>query len=213
MDKYHKINSIFKRHNKTNRFIMNDWAQDEFGYLQNNIWEFTEKVDGTNIRMGYDATTGEVKYGGRTDNAQIPTALLDVLLAKFGDTVFQRAFPELESTVTIYGEGYGHKIQRGGKYGLGHGVCDFVLFDVKIGDFWLKRDDVDNIALKMGIKSVPVIGQGTLLDAINIVKNGLISKWGDFECEGIVARPIIELYKRNGNRVIAKIKGKDFKEL
>ena len=42
------------------------------------------------------------------------------------------------------------------------------------------------------------------------VKKGFISKWGDFQAEGIVARPQVELKARNGKRVITKIKNKDF---
>ena len=36
------------------------------------------------------------------------------------------------------------------------------------------------------------------------------STWGDFEAEGIVARPKTELMARNGSRLITKIKCRDF---
>jgi hypothetical protein len=42
-------------------------------------------------------------------------------------------------------------------------------------------------------------------------RGGLKSQWGDFEAEGIVARPKVDLFDRGGNRIICKIKGKDFK--
>jgi hypothetical protein len=126
--------------------------------------------------------------------------------------------------VTLYGEGYGPKIQNGGLYGTEQ---KFVLFDVKIGGFWLERHNVNDIAEKLGIESVPVIGHGTLYDAIDIVKSGFIfndqggierygrgrldSKWGDFEAEGIVARTATPLFDRRGERMITKIKAVDFK--
>ena len=51
---YHKISTPFKRHfdgpNK-GKLIMGDWAVPELDYLSSNYWEFTEKVDGTNIRI------------------------------------------------------------------------------------------------------------------------------------------------------------------
>ena len=50
-----------------------------------------------------------------------------------------------------------------------------------------------------------------LSTAIDIVKNGLKSTFGDFEAEGIVARPVVPMFSRNGDRIIVKIKGKDFK--
>jgi hypothetical protein len=90
-----------------------------------------------------------------------------------------------------------------------------VLFDVKIGDFWLTRPNVNDIADKLGIDSVPVLGTGTIHDAINIVKNGLESRWSTktkgFEAEGIVARPVVPLFNRKGERIIAKIKARDFR--
>lgn len=210
-EEYHKIQSIYKRDEKTNKFIQGKWSIPELKLLQNVVWEFTEKVDGTNIRIKNDPVPSTlVEFGGRTENAQIPTNLLKVLMEKFSMESILKVINTQEKVV-LYGEGYGHKIQKGGKYNLGDKVCDFVLFDVKIGDWWLKRHDVNDIATQLGIRSVPVIGEGTLHDAIEIVKGGLQSTWGDFEAEGIVARPKIDLFSRNGSRIITKIKGKDFK--
>ena len=84
------------------------------------------------------------------------------------------------------------------------------MFDVKVGGWWLKREDVEGIASKLGIKVVPVIGSGTLQQAIDFVKNGFKSEWGDFIAEGLVLRPLIELKARSGERIITKIKHKDF---
>lgn len=39
---------------------------------------------------------------------------------------------------------------------------------------------------------------------------GFKSTWGDFQAEGIVARPSVELKNRAGERIITKIKCKDF---
>ena len=109
----------------------------------------------------------------------------------------------------MYGEGYGAKIQSGGNY-IPDGV-DFVLFDIKIGDMWLQREDVQDVSEKLGIRIVPIIGKGTLSDAIEMTKKGFNSQWGDFMSEGLVMRPETELKTRQGRRVITKIKHKDFK--
>ena len=37
--------------------------------------------------------------------------------------------------------------------------------------------------------------------------------WGDFQAEGYVARPSIELHTRGGDRIITKIKCKDFRPI
>jgi hypothetical protein len=60
---------------------------------------------------------------------------------------------------------------------------------------------------------VPIIGSGTLFRAVELAAAGIKSTWGDFQAEGIVARPAVELMTRRGERVITKIKTVDFKGL
>lgn len=210
MEEYIKIQSIFKRDMSLpgKPMIMNDFSTPELEYLADNEWEFTEKIDGTNIRVDYRQSPSDgvnIRFGGRTDNAQISTKLLDSLQSTFAKEFFlNAALPDL----TLYGEGYGAGIQKGGgNYQLEQ---SFVLFDVLIDGWWLSRDNVNDIARKLKIKSVPTIGHGTLYDAIDIVKNELKSQWGDFEAEGIVARPVVPLFNRKGERILVKIKGRDF---
>lgn len=266
METYHKIQTLFKREQSgpnKGKMIHGEWTTPELAYLADNEWEFTEKVDGTNIRVELQYDSGQhhltVNYGGRTDNAVIPTPLLEHLEEVFPTyphwrrdltrPSFGERWNELRiwmrdnslEKVILFGEGYGPKIQGGGRYvqgaiemnrhlrGKGNDTRvpehKFVLFDVKIGDLWLTRDNVNDIAEKLGIESVPVIGTGTLHHAIGMVANDkawdrygvimppkpLMSKWGNFEAEGIVARPVVPLFNRKGERIITKIKAVDFK--
>ena len=57
---------------------------------------------------------------------------------------------------------------------------------------------------------MPIIGHGSLVDAVVMAKSVLKSTFGDFMAEGIVVRPTVSLYTRSGNRIIGKIKTKDF---
>lgn len=231
MTEYHKIQGLFKRDEKTHKFIEGDYSLPELEYLAENLWVFTEKVDGTNIRVEWlrkpepDSSSCQLcdsvqipmddgwpfflAIKGKTDRAQIPSYLMEVLLEMFPEDLFKTVFPE--SPVILYGEGYGRKIQKKGSDYNPEGNS-FVLFDVKIGRWWLKREDVEKVAAELGISVVPVIGEGTLAQGIQMVKTGIKSAWGDFEAEGIVARPKVELVSRNGGRVITKIKGVDFNE-
>ncbi|MEK6879991.1 MAG: RNA ligase family protein, partial [Nanoarchaeota archaeon] len=172
-------------------------------------WVFTEKVDGTNIRVMWDGK--DIVYGGRSDNAQLPVNLIYKLDEMFKSQIdnFVETFGE-EGGVCLYGEGYGAKIQKGGGNYIADGVS-FVLFDIQIGDLYLEREDVQDIANHLGINTVPIIGHGTLDDAIQMVKKGFNSKWGNFIAEGIVARPRVEMRTRRGERVITKVKVVDFK--
>ena len=208
---YPKIQTVFKRDPAT-RFktlLLGEYSMPEFEYLADNQWVFTEKVDGTNIRVLWDGE--RITFGGKTDNAQIPAFLFQRLQELFPPDIFntEKVFDLDVDNACLYGEGYGAKIQKGGGNYKPNGV-DFVLFDVRVGHWWLKRKDVLDIAVKLGIDIVPIVGIGALDDMIAIVKSGYKSTWGDFKAEGIVARPLVELKTRSGERIITKIKYKDF---
>ena len=206
MKEYTKIQTLFKRDmSNKGRIIEGEWSLPEFDYLKKNAWLFTEKVDGTNIRV--NVSDGNIQFGGRTDAAQIPSMLLVELNKLFTHEKLLRSFDCDLADVTLYGEGYGAKIQNGGKY---RNDQSFVLFDVLIGDWWLQRKDVEDVANKLGIDVVPIVGVGTLTEAIELVRNGMKSTWGDFISEGLVLRPSVELKTRGGNRIIGKIKHRDF---
>lgn len=202
---YHKIDTVFKRNpeNKFKTLMRGEYSNKEFEYLKNNTWVFTEKIDGTNIRI--IIRDNNITFGGRTDNAQIPATLVTRLYERFmpqKDALLEH-FP---NGAILYGEGYGAKIQNGENYRQDQ---DFILFDVKI-DNWVPREAIEDIASKFGLDVVPIIGEGTLIEMVEKTELGFNSTWGDFQAEGIVARPFTELRMRNGNRIITKIKCKDF---
>lgn len=60
MKEYHKIQTCFKRDEKTKRIIEGDWTLPEFEYLKDCQWVFTEKVDGTNIRVMWNGQRPQV---------------------------------------------------------------------------------------------------------------------------------------------------------
>lgn len=208
MKEYHKIQTVFERDPKTNHktLIEGFYALPAFEYLANNRWTFTEKVDGTNIRVMV-APDRPIIFGGKTDDAQIPAFLVAKLQERFlpqADKLHE-LFPE---GGCLYGEGYGAKIQKGG--GNYRADQDFVLFDVKVGEWWLYRSDVEDLASMLGLDVVPIIGTGTLPEMIEHVRAGFDSRWGAFKAEGIVARPAVELRTRANERIITKLKHKDF---
>ena len=206
MKEYHKIQTVFKRdmEHKNKTLLEGQWTLPEFDFLAGNTWVFTEKVDGTNIRVMLQG--GGITFGGKTDSAQIPAQLVTRLNERFLPLA-EKMQASFGCDACLYGEGYGAKIQKGG--GNYRQDQDFVLFDVKVGDFWLQRADVEDVAQNLGVDVVPIIGEGTLHDAVAAAKAGITSTWGKFQSEGIVARPKTELKTRNGNRIITKIKCRD----
>lgn len=207
MFEYHKIETVFRRNplNKNKTLIEGEYSKEEFLYLANNKWIGTEKVNGTNIRVHVGA---DIKFGGKTMNAQISTFLYDKLNELFPYDKVKEALPDGE--IVLYGEGYGAKIQKGGGDYISDG-CNFILFDILIGGWWLNRKNVVDIAHKLGIYVVPVVYIGTLDEGIERVRKGFTSELGNCTAEGLVMRPVVELFDRSKQRIITKIKYKDFK--
>lgn len=216
---YHKIQTLFKR-DENGVIIEDQYTLEEFKYLENNLWECTEKIDGTNIHIDFTLTEDGVKnlkIRGRTIRANIPFLLENYLKDTFTADRILKGFrlPEAgsEVPVSIYGEGYGKKVQKcGGRY-LKDSV-GFIIFDIFIGGFWLERNVIEEIAKSIDIPVVPVIGYYTIDEAIEIVKEGFISKVAEDKtllAEGLVLKPIPGFLRRNGNRLITKLKTVDFK--
>ena len=209
MREYHKIETVFNRSTDGDkRLIWGDYRNETVEYLANNIWQFTEKIDGTNIRIHWDGHNVEI--GGRTDRAQIPKHLMDYLSATFLTPEVEELFEQTygEKDVMLFGEGYGAKIQNGGDY---RSDVSFILFDVLIGDNWQSRELVETTAKMFGIDVVPIVLEGTIGDGIDYVMQHNNSTIGNAVMEGVVGRPKVEIKDRLGNRIIVKIKWKDFK--
>lgn len=218
--KYSKIQTLFKRDDK-NIIIPDQFTYPEFEYLKDNKWECTEKIDGTNIRIELDFYVHDdgvrevnVNFKGRTDEATIPAHLYRRLKELFDNVNWLEIFDITSTTsITLYGEGYGTKIQKGGNY-ISSGV-DFILFDVKVDKWWLQRDAVEDVANKLNIKVVPLIGYMTIPEAVEYVRKGFkstIAENKDYDAEGLVLKTTTGLLRRNGERLITKIKTVDFRK-
>lgn len=216
MKEYPHIDSVYKRDLK-GKFMMGEYSTPEFKYLEDKPWTWTEKIDGTNIRLMWKPDNGmrSIFIGGKTENAQIPTKLNDWFLTHLPPrAAFYDAVGDVD--VCFYGEGYGAGIQKGG--GLYSAEQKFILFDVKIGNWWLLRKDVEDIANKLRLDVVPILltPTYTLIEMIDFVSkradNPPVSSISfDAKIEGWVGQPEVPLFNRKGERIITKIKYKDFK--
>lgn len=204
---YEKIETLFERDLETKKLVEGKFRNETVEFLKDIDWEFTEKIDGTNIRILWDGH--KVSYYGRTDKAQIPSQLMNRLVELFGGEVNEEIFEQHfgEVPVMLIGEGYGGKIQNGGAY---KETSDFILFDVFIAGNYQSRDTVKSVAAMFNLEVVPTIMIGKLQDGINYVKAKPKSKIGTADSEGLVARPLQELRDRCGHRIIVKIKVRDF---
>lgn len=201
---YHKIQTAFLR-DERGIIIPDRFTLPEFEYLLDTPWCWTEKVDGTNIRVHFDGES--ITVGGRTDAAQIPGGLMFALGPLNHPPAWREAFADCDD-VTLYGEGYGRGIQSGGQYRKDQ---EFILFDVRVGRWWLQREDVADVARKLGLDVVPCYGHFTLRRAIEVMQDNLLaSHWPGAQVEGLVGTPAVPLFNRKGDRIITKLKVKDF---
>lgn len=118
--------------------------------------------------------------------------------------------------VCVYGEAYGSSCQgMSATYGK---ELRFVAFDVQIEESWLDVPNASQVATRLGLEFVHYVKVPTELDALNAerdadsvqaVRNGMGP--GKMR-EGVVLRPLMELTKNNGDRVICKHKRAEFSE-
>lgn len=138
-------------------------------------------------------------------------------VAIFNQPALTAAFQALgHDKVTVYGEGYGGKMQKMSKtYG---DKLRFVAFDVQVGDTWLDVPDADDVVQKLGLQFVPYTCTGTSLAELDAardapsqqaVRNGITEPQ---IMEGIVLRPMTEMTDKRGNRIISKHKRPEFRE-
>lgn len=118
--------------------------------------------------------------------------------------------------ITLYGEAYGGK-QQGMSDVYGPDL-KFIVFEVKIGDCWLDVPKAEKIALDLGFEFVYYEkGPATLewvnqmrdKDSVQAIRNGVGS---GKESEGVVLRPLRELTKNGGGRIMVKHKRESFRE-
>jgi len=221
MSEYYKINSLWKRQgwyfdqdkkkssfypNVLKSLIIGDYADEEFGNIKK--WDVSEKIDGTNIRIEYERDKS-FRIAGRTDNAQIAPHLLTYLQTVFTLEKIESVFKDAQK-VTLFGEGYGPKIQAGGGNYRKH--PGFIMFDVVVGNWVLQSQDMRAIASEISVPAVPHIGIMTEDEIVDFVKSKPLSRCSEIPqmMEGVVARSAPLMLFRNGRPIMFKLKCKEF---
>jgi len=215
MSEYHKIETLYERDEKTHR-LKQPLVLKNRTYSLIKTWQFTEKIDGTNIRViwepaidhGEKGRPESLRFGGKTDNAQLHAELVNWLRENVNIGLLREIFPT--SDAVIYGEGYGAGIQKGGVYSP---TKKFIVFDVLVdGKWWLSWENTCDVAGKLGLDVVPFVGEMTLEEAAVMVQAGFPTRLGvgTAPAEGLVGRTAEPLFDKKGARLIVKLKTKDF---
>ena len=167
-----------------------------------------EKIHGTSAHIAWK--DGQIRFfagGGKHD----------AFITLFDEENLNKVWKEqFDVDMIIYGESYGDKCQgMSATYGK---EPKFVAFDVKIDGIWLDVPNAEDVANKFGLDFVSYVKISTDLKSLNAerdrqsmqaLKNGIkeIKKR-----EGVVLRPLTEMTKSNGKRIIVKHKGAEFME-
>lgn len=207
---YQKIGNIFKFDAKYKTIV---GINEPYLTLSHLIWQGTEKIDGTNTRIYWDGH--RISWGGHTAHSQIQPNVAKYLEETFGtpemEYLFEQIFNDME--VYIFGEAYGAGIQKsGGTYVEDGKSVGFIVFDVNIDGYDLRREDVDDVAAKLGLMSVPVCFEGTLEEAKAFVASHPMStlNGGLHEMEGLVLQPRdVQLYDYKHHLIKCKCKYRD----
>ena len=105
METYTKINTLYKRYQFKgdecpnqkwlkfrNKIILGSFSNKEAEYLFDCLWEAYSKIDGTNSKIAFYPSTGEIRVGGKTDGAESQHGQFE-MLQKIAD----RIKPQLRS--------------------------------------------------------------------------------------------------------------------
>lgn len=221
---YPKIASPFKRtDNKSKTVNTSVWFDDYAKFFGESglVFYATEKVDGTNLNIIYDGN--HIQYTGHTDKTSWNPEVEEWIKSKFQTPEFEQMCEQRfgENEIKLCGELIGPKIQNN-FYKLED--YKFILFDIHndTSNIWWNRQNVEENAKELNLDIAPLIGGTNFIDLSSESKNTLRG-WTnllqnaefkskineDIEIEGFVVRPLMEILKANGERVIYKIKIKD----
>jgi hypothetical protein len=170
-----------------------------------------EKIHGTSAHISWKWQSGTLNFFSGGEKHDKFVALFD---QEALTQLFKEHFTDLD--VTVFGEAYGGKCQgMSATYGLN---LKFVAFEVKINNSWLDVPKAEKVVCDLGLEFIHYwkiwaelehIDHVRDLDSIQAVRNGM----GEgHKMEGIVLRPLVEVTRNNGTRIVAKYKRDDFRE-
>jgi hypothetical protein len=171
-----------------------------------------EKIHGTSAHVRWKNGDAVHFFSGGTKHAIFVNIFSDEHIAHMKE-VFESMGCE---KVVVYGESYGGKCQgMSNTYGK---QDRFVVFDVCVNDMWLDVPNAEQVAKRLGLDFVPYEKCVTDVDVLTAIRERPSEQAVKCDIteprrrEGIVLRPLIEVTKNNGSRIIAKFKNDEFGE-
>ena len=196
------------------------WIYEEYQDINNPnpeklYWNVEEKIDGMNICIEYE--DGVLSYFGR-EKSELPSKYLDFLKKLIFVGNLNKIMP-LGKNYAFYGELYGSDIGANSKH-YGEDL-QFILFDIYLqsdtptGFIWLSRANLEDIAVKLNLKTPTEFGSfkfeyvKILLSNMYDEKAGVLTKLAGSFIEGLVLRTEPLLLNRKHERIMLKLKKED----
>ncbi len=169
-----------------------------------------EKIHGTTAKVIWDNKRKKVRFFSGEKYSRF-VSIFDI---EYLTKLFEELFPDKK--VEIYGEFYGGDIQKMSKtYG---DVSKFIGFDVCIDGYWLNVPNAEQVCKTFNIEFVDYVRIPTDLDILNSERDKDSAQAIRNGCgpgklrEGVVLKPLEELTRNNGERIITKHKRAEFNE-
>jgi hypothetical protein len=166
-----------------------------------------EKIHGTSAHVAF-RHGGICFFSGGEDHARFVSLFDQAALEAVRDA---KGFTP-DDAVVIYGEAFGGKQQGMSKtYGT---ALRFMAFDVEINGQWLDVLSAANLVAEFGLTFVPYERGPLSLEWLNTQRDrdsSVAVEPGKMR-EGVVIRPIREMARKDGSRVIVKHKRPEFRE-
>jgi len=167
-----------------------------------------EKIHGTSANVSWKDGKVNLSPGG---------CKYDNFASNFDIEALKDKFKELfDCDVVVFGEAYGGKCQGMSEtYGK---ELKFVVFDVAVDKKWLDVPNAEDVATKLGLEFVEYEKVGTDLESLHAQRDkdsvqAIRNNCGEGKLrEGVVLRPLVEMTKNNGKRIIVKHKRDEFLE-
>lgn len=167
-----------------------------------------EKIHGTSAHISWKDGKMNLFSGGEKHEKFMKVFDLEELEKRFSEL--------FDCDVVVFGEAYGGKCQGMSEtYGK---ELKFVVFDVTVDKNWLDVPNAEDVANKLGLDFVDYERVSTDLKSLDKERDKDSAQAVRNNCgegklrEGVVLRPLIELKKNNGSRIIVKHKRDEFLE-
>ncbi len=173
----------------------------------------TEKIHGTNCRIGM---VNGVKMAGsmRLRRKEPENYEQNTYWFPWSIPEIQNFFNDISAIygqVIVFGEVYGHGIQKGYCYDSKNGLIGFRVFDIMTNGNWESPNNVKVYCDTYNIPMAPVLYRGPFsLKAIKEVSDGQTTVGDGNIREGVVVRPVKERRHSRVGRLVMKYVGDEY---